>query len=926
MAVIEPTVLDLSAYSIRLIGPKAVVYPDTPGASFTVLNRTDLVARPLPQANLPATADFASGQWTGRINDAGDAKIIWPNKEASDGTPWRYRFDPTNKLMWLEIRVNGFLETVQCITKVTPDRNQVEVDCYDGFQMTKSAYVRDWVCTQAPRDVMERGTQLWVPVVADDFSGNSFAGTWTVTIGGSATASVANGCATFAAPSVTSAQIASASSPVTSSVFQAQCSVSSLTLPPTDISEITFQASEYTGSTYTYSLILATTGKGGYNAIFGLSGVGNIFQVIIAPVPSYGMLIESDGEWVTAYINGQVIGSMRRPTSTPSQLSTGFSLTNGVGGATCYANLASVYVSHLQPFLMRGTDKGDYVLPGTMATYPWGGLHARYFNDLDLQGTSARLSVIMSPPRTQVYSGTSGVPEYANQQDAGINGQQNPLPGAATSNWSVRWFGAIYLKLSGGNYTFTVTGTTGQPIAIRVWIGKTTFGTQLLDNWTFAGTTLPQTFTLTASTLAGNLGFDNGTIIRDGWYPIKVEYAVDATSETAVGFEFTPPVTYTDPGGTTLTSGVAVTVPATSLSPLGCDDQRYQGTSHYDLVQKTGAAFGYQFGVEPHSLESGLFPGVCAPRIREGHDVAVTLEPDNSPRREGIINYSAAVDGTDQASSIQGNGAGFQNGNTGQLQGFVYDPPTLQDALFDMQAWQDNADISYSSLLQAALNAQLGNRLTPWELVSGDPIARDRQVYTWPLPGTLSNMRWRPGDGVLINAPDINVVDTGIASPPRQLLLVTRQIAPNGVTSTQVGFAGRPKSSVYANRTALSAALRPQRNYQPQEVALTGAYAINYSLAATTLDPGYSILALSPGDQVISANLRISVNTGTVRVYVNSVDQTAALSGPFTGQPINISILSICQASSNNSIAAQLYNSGGSAITVEYQLVLTVLR
>jgi hypothetical protein len=33
---------------------------------------------------------------------------------------------------------------VYVVTKVTPDMNQVKVDLFDGFQMCKSAYTRDW--------------------------------------------------------------------------------------------------------------------------------------------------------------------------------------------------------------------------------------------------------------------------------------------------------------------------------------------------------------------------------------------------------------------------------------------------------------------------------------------------------------------------------------------------------------------------------------------------------------------------------------------------------------------------------------------------------------------------------------------------------------------------------------------------------------
>ena len=54
-------------------------------------------------------------------------------------------------------------------------------------------------------------------------------------------------------------------------------------------------------------------------------------------------------------------------------------------------------------------------------------------------------------------------------------------------------------------------------------------------------------------------------------------------------------------------------VPSTSLSPLGCVDQRFQGVWYFDMYQQTGQAFGYEFALEPQSLESGSFPGfACA--------------------------------------------------------------------------------------------------------------------------------------------------------------------------------------------------------------------------------------------------------------------------------------------------------------------------
>ena len=946
--VTQPTVLDLQGYQIRHIGPKALLWPDTIGSQFTVLARTDLIARPLPQSNLPYTNDFVSGTWTNRVNDAGDAKFIWPNKEASDGPPWRFRFDPTGKLQWLEVYINGWLEGVYCVTKVIPDRNQVEVDCYDGFQMCKSAYVRDWTVVQAPRDVIERGTQLWMPLVADNFPlGLTTVAAHLVTTpyatwhydttfpyiaptpgpnGGLLTQTVSAGAACDLYTNLTTL-------PAPTGVYSAQASF------VTSVANASVQLSmeEYTPATgigvFLYlSVGGATAGSTTVTALFEWADGVNVYD-INATIPlstTYSLNIESDGDTNFGFINGQLIGYFRRNAGTAAQLAiTVIASGTGTGSASIpIALLTQIQLDVLQSFLQRGTDKGEYVLPGGQSTYPVGGLHARYYNDIDLQSDAGRLQKILTPPRSQAYAGSGGS-EYANQQDAQISAQQNPLPGAVTSNWSCRWFGSVYLKLSGGNYTFSVQMPAVNS-AVRVWVGKTKLGDQVtgLDQWAYSAVGGLYTGTVTAASLSGTDSVGN-VVARDGWYPIKVEYSVDATAGTAPVLKFTPPVTYTDPGGTALTGSASVTIPATSLSTLGCIDNRYQGTSHFDLVQKTCQAVGYQFSVHPQQLESGLFPGVLAPRLDEGQNVDVILEPDDSPRREGIINYSSSVDGTDQASSVQGNGAGFQNGTTGQLQANVYDPFTLSQSLFDMQAWQDNADASFGPLLAALLNSQLANRLTPWQIVSGDPIARERQVFTWPLPGALSQMRWRPGDGVMIRARDINVNDT----VPRQLLLVTRNIMPNGLTSTQVGFAGRPKSSVYANRQVLAASLRPQRNYQKSLVSLNGTYVATTVAAGSGNASVPSYLALAVADQVIRSRLRVTLVSGTtpsygVGYYNGStwVDVTALLGGPWSKTPLNLDV-SAYTASGTDRFVWEIINKSANAITaIEFQVFVDVLR
>ena len=81
-----------------------------------------------------------------------------------------------------------------------------------------------------------------------------------------------------------------------------------------------------------------------------------------------------------------------------------------IGGFLYYPATIVIY------YTLPGTDSGDYVLPGSAETYPYGGLHARYYNDADIAGNAAYLRLIMNPTRSQAYSG-SGTAEYFNRQD-----------------------------------------------------------------------------------------------------------------------------------------------------------------------------------------------------------------------------------------------------------------------------------------------------------------------------------------------------------------------------------------------------------------------------------------------------------------------------------------------------------------------------
>jgi hypothetical protein len=346
------------------------------------------------------------------------------------------------------------------------------------------------------------------------------------------------------------------------------------------------------------------------------------------------------------------------------------------------------------------------------------------------------------------------------------------------------------------------------------------------------------------------------------------------------------------------------------------------------MVQQTVNAFGYQITCRPKRLESGLFPGIMVPHTREGHDTDVIVRPDTDQRAEAIINYQNQEDASDFAGSLTGNGAGFQSGNTGQLQATVFDPQTLQNSLFDAQGWQDFSDASFLSLLQALLNSQLGLRFVPWQALQADPRARTRLANLWPLPSQLAEMHWNVGDGVRVRARDINVWDTS----PRQLLVVQRTFVPAGITGTTVSWANRPRTEEHTLKQQLFMTTRPQRNYQRQLTTLSGTY-INDNVVAPGAFSTYCFVALSPGDTVVRAQVRVPYfgTPGSTSLEVNTQIVDSQVGGPWSYGPLVIDLTTVAATFNNGSqdggrIFIRLRNNSGSTIIYDFQLYVDVMR
>ncbi|MGE0025694.1 MAG: hypothetical protein AB7O78_01645 [Thermoleophilia bacterium] len=889
-------IIDGRGYSLRHIHP-TTTYPSQ-GATQTVLGRTFGFTW-LQQAHIPTDHGFLEGSYTTRLGDSGEFSITFPNAVGALG-PWRERFSSDGATEFIEIHrdspagsVGETLEFVGCIQRIEIDRGSVTISGPDAMGLLRRAYERDRTWTAAPQEVAAAYTRVPIPLIADDFTAGSLNAAWTAfaAFGGTPpSTSIVNGRARLTNAGGTGDAIRR---------------------------DVTF-----TTDTWRFVANFADVKNGGSYAIAmytsggtdvaHIQWIGSQGQMLGGPTDTVStdigvtaleagaatLILERRGRWLFGFINGRLIGVTAVPTSTIARVAVG-----GYGSSTGYIDIDAVLVSEQRAFLARGSDQGSYVLPGDQ---PSGGLRGRYFTTSDLQGltSSIRNSRVFAPNRDS----------YAERLDPTLNtaaGLSLPVqPGNSGDYFAVRWFGAIYLRGDLGNYTIETTSVVD---GNRVWIGKTAWGDQIIDDWTTSSGTNSVTWT------AANYGS------KGGWYPIIIELFVD-TAAPVFRLQFTPPASYTDPGGTAITGSSKITVPSTSLSPLGCFDDRVQGTAHFDMVQQAAQAFGYQAWCEPMSLESGEFPGRLVPRTRVGTDTEVQLQPEDTDAAEPALNPGVTIDASDQAFLLVGTGAGTADGAGGQTTGEVFDLGDAAVGLFTLEAWVDAGDIAQPELLAARLNAELALRGTEWEEVRATPRAQDRVADTWPLTGAVAAMRWRPGDGVRISVPDIAVEDAA----PRQVIQVSRAFVAEGRTGTQLAFRQQPRNASPRVRGHLKAALALGRNYQRQKVLITGGYTTTSGVTSGGGFSGYSRVALYPGDKVVKATLRIVYNSASVSlgVEINNSDRTSALGGGWSTTPVDVDITGYATQVSTtlNELYARLQNNGGSNTDVEFQVFIEVWR
>lgn len=884
-------ITDGRGYRIRLIRPA------TSGPTQTILGKAFGFTE-LPIVHAPTSHDLVEGSYTLRLGDSGEFSLTFPNAASVEG-PWRTLFDADKARHFIEVYRDDMLEFVGSVQRVEVDRGQVVVSGADASSLLRRAEENDRTWTAAPRDIIDAYTRVPLPLVAEPFAGSTLDAAWTASSSGG-TITVGGGRVKFR----------DTTSGVTMSIIRNISGV-------TDTWRASCLVARYagTGGTRQFRLIVLDSGTRRYElqaffgstttvSFLGVESGGSPFtysvqiQLPILTAPAT-LAIEGQGHFVRAFIDGRLVGYLPIlfvPTRLKLEVFTSLPSNN-----LTEVEIEETALTSQTAFLQRGADKGDYVLPGDL---PIGGLHGRYANNGDLTTANFYEFGIHAPNRGF----------YADRLDPVVDtagGLALPAPGGPPGHFSVRWFGAVYLRLDLGNYPFELTNLDG---GARLWVGKTAWNQALIDSWVNASGT--KTATLTASSLGS----------KSGWYPIVLEY-FSKPGVPEIHLQYTPPAAYTDPGGTAIGAGVKRVVPLTSLSPIGCFDNRVQAQSHFDLVYRTAQDFGYEITCEPLQLESGEFPGRLAPRVRVGRDTDVILEPEETDDVYPILSPAVTFDGSEQVFVLRGSGSGLPDSEGGQVTAQVTDLANVGAALFALEGRVDAGEIAFPDLLAARLDAELGLRSSPWEEVRGIPRAQEGLADTWPLTNTLSAMRWRPGDGVRVRVPDIGVED----GEPRRLIQVTRAFASAGRTGTQVGFRQRPRTAARSVRTLLRAALAPSRNLQGW-VATLESPGTNPAAASTAAAgfTSFEVIGLQSGDRIVKATLRILFNSAAqaLGVEINTADRTAALNGPWSVVPVEVNLLPYAApvSATDQRMVIRLQNQGASATIIQFQVFIEVLR
>lgn len=894
--------IDARTYRVRLLAP------DPNGTQFVLEDQT-YSGEWLPTSSIATSPDLLEGNYSLRLNDAGDFEISFPNVTASDGVPWRTRFDPDGKQQFVEIYRELDLEFVGVVERVDVDRGTVKVSGGDAFGLLKSVFERDRTWTDAPADVINAYCRVPVLVVGDDFEDGSFTG-WTITKEGvgNVTATEAAGYLKFSS-TVSEWYAMEQTFPFAGYEWRAQVVIAKQ--PRTAAPATTYYLEIGDNGANVQRLTIDLEARtASFHTEFYPGGTPVLVQPDARPLADVEapvtLTIEGQDRWVRAYVNGELVG-IGPGLFSPSRILFRHDM-NGSGTQELW--LEQITFVERRPFLQTDSTIGTFRLPGD---YPPGGLRGRYWNDQDLSalGDNLRLARCFAPDR-EPY-GERLDPVIDTSGGLSIPLKQTGTAVASDDYFSVRWFGAVYLDPGNGtSCTFELSGVDDR---CRLYVGATKYLVGVgpnIDNW-FNGAL----GTFTDSVFYSFLDPES----RAGWYPILVEFA-EISGAATISLKFTPggSGTYVDPGGTTITRGAKITIPSSSLSPLGCFDGRVQGQSHFDLVRQVASEYGYELLPQHYSLEDAFFPALVYPADRFGRDTDVELVVEEDESGTPILNPGSTVDSSEQAIHLIGNANGLNFGR-GDVTAEVADLSRASSSLFMLQRWVDAGDISFADLLAARLNAELALYGEPWQEIRGNPLAQDRLADTFPLSDSLELFNWTPGDGVRVFVPEVGIEDV----IPRRITQLTRTFERDGRTGAQVGFRNRPRGRAVELRRLAQATMKPLRSKSAQ-ISTVNTIPGSETINGGTFG-GYSRIPLM-NQTVIRATLEVYVNTGSAQIgwEINGASTPGLGSSP--NSPVVYDITPYVKQASNVDGRCYIrpFNASGFATILEWSWSVDVLR
>lgn len=749
---------------------------------------------PTDRRGINGPGGFVSAELEERLLEHGTGKLRFPNATGGDGVTHLDRFRCLGSTAdayapgdeWIEVYEGpppcGDLLAVVTPLDATVARNgAIDLDCADGFWLgnkMRETTAGHW--HHAPRDVIEHYSGAWVADIVEGFDrvDLTYATVDQATADGDwiyrRSQSVAGGVELRSPSAMIRSPL------VLGSTWRAEAVIS------------------FTAATAAFNFGQMHTSGGMQGPFFtfvpggqaaAVRGPGQTGVPIVdttAKSSPVSLAIESRDGWLFFYANGRLVSVQRPSTPGAGIQSFGVATISSSSAPEYWCTVHSILLRQHKAFLMRGPDKGDHRLPGAPTA---GGLMGEYFDDADIAGDPDK---VLSPLREP----------YARRLDATLDFaiSANPTtwqPTGPTSggNFSVRWTGAIYLDLAAHDYRIRAASVDDRA---RVWVAKTQMGEQIINDWTAGHPALDTT----SGSLRTQLGMLNG------WYPIVIEYGGGAGSNTFS-------LRYDQDNSGTFTS-----VPADRLSPLGVYQDHVRHESFHDALEKVASIVGYQYRLEPRQLESGLFPGQLAPRVRVGRDTAHVIGETTSA--EPTVKLSAQ----DVAHTLLIDGAGVSDQAGGaQLTREAVDYAAVGKHLIVHQAAENLADLQAPGLLEQRANSLLTLMSSAWEEVSARDLTDDGPKDAWPLTGQLAALK--VGDGARLILPSVGVQDAS----PRQMLGRTRALVPDGAGVPVARFRQRPRSFRETVRRILKTAIAPQRNYQGALTTTVGSVGSTYANA-----------------------------------------------------------------------------------------------